>query len=75
MFSGNIGLQGCCTLPGKPDWNFCYNGSTPGPTIKAVEGDRMRIYVTNKLPEHTSIHWHCIRLPNGMDGVGDLTQP
>jgi L-ascorbate oxidase len=52
-----------------------YNGSTPGPTIEAVEGDRVRIYVTNKLPEHTSIHWHGIRLPNGMDGVGGLTQP
>ena len=52
-----------------------YNGSTPGPTIEAVEGDRVRIYVTNRLPEHTSIHWHGIRLPNGMDGVGGLTQP
>lgn len=52
-----------------------YNGSTPGPTLEAVEGERVRIYVTNKLPEHTSIHWHGIRLPNGMDGVGGLTQP
>jgi FtsP/CotA-like multicopper oxidase with cupredoxin domain len=40
-----------------------------------VEGDRIRIFVTNKLPEHTSIHWHGIFLPNGMDGVGGLTQP
>lgn len=52
-----------------------YNGSTPGPTIEAVEGDRVRILVTNKLPEHTSVHWHGILLPNGMDGVGGLTQP
>jgi FtsP/CotA-like multicopper oxidase with cupredoxin domain len=52
-----------------------YNGRTPGPTIAAVEGDRVRILVTNKLPEHTSIHWHGIFLPNGMDGVGGLTQP
>ena len=34
----------------------------------------MRIYVTNKLPEPTSVHWHGILLPNGMDGVGGLTQ-
>ncbi|MEA2711165.1 MAG: manganese oxidase, partial [Phycisphaerales bacterium] len=46
-----------------------YNGQTPGPTIEAVEGDRVRIYVHNKLPEPTSIHWHGIILPNGMDGV------
>lgn len=52
-----------------------YNGSTPGPTLEAVEGDRVRIYVTNRLPEQTTIHWHGIRLPNGMDGVGGLTQP
>ncbi len=52
-----------------------YNGQSPGPTIEVVEGDRVRIFVTNKLPEHTSVHWHGQRLPNGMDGVGGLTQP
>jgi FtsP/CotA-like multicopper oxidase with cupredoxin domain len=52
-----------------------YNGQTPGPTIEAVEGDRVRIYVTNKLPEPTTIHWHGVILPNGMDGVGGVTQP
>jgi FtsP/CotA-like multicopper oxidase with cupredoxin domain len=52
-----------------------YNGQSPGPTIEVVEGDRVRIFVTNKLPEHTSIHWHGQRLPNGMDGVAGLNQP
>ena len=52
-----------------------YNGQTPGPTIEAVEGDKVRIFVTNKLPEHTTIHWHGMLVPNGMDGVGGLTQP
>jgi FtsP/CotA-like multicopper oxidase with cupredoxin domain len=52
-----------------------YNGSTPGPTIEAVEGDRVRIYVTNRLPEATSVHWHGILLPSGMDGVAGLNQP
>jgi len=52
-----------------------YNGQTPGPTIEAVEGDKVRILVTNKLPEHTTIHWHGLLLPNGMDGVGGLNQP
>jgi len=51
-----------------------YNGTSPGPTIEAVEGDRVRLIVTNKLPEHTTIHWHGLILPNGMDGVGGLTQ-
>ena len=52
-----------------------YNGQSPGPTIEVVEGDRVRIYVTNRLSEHTSVHWHGQRLPNGMDGVSGLTQP
>ena len=51
-----------------------YNGQSPGPTIEVVEGDRVRIFVTNRLPEHTTIHWHGQRLPNGMDGVGGLNQ-
>ena len=52
-----------------------YNGQSPGPTIEVVEGDRVRIFVTNRLPENTTIHWHGQRLPNGMDGVGGLNQP
>ena len=51
-----------------------YNGRTPGPTIEAVEGDRVRIFVTNKLKEATAVHWHGVLLPSGMDGVKGLTQ-
>ncbi len=51
-----------------------YNGQSPGPTIEAVEGDKVRFFVTNRLPEHTTIHWHGQLLPSGMDGVGGLTQ-
>ncbi|MBN8291848.1 copper oxidase [Rhodobacter sp. NTK016B] len=52
-----------------------YNGSSTGPTIEAVEGDRVRIFVTNRLPEHTSVHWHGLILPSGMDGVSGLSHP
>jgi FtsP/CotA-like multicopper oxidase with cupredoxin domain len=61
--------------PGMKANLWGYNGSSPGPTIEAVEGDRVRIFVTNKLPEHTTVHWHGIMLPSGMDGVGGMTQP
>ncbi|MBP0578541.1 copper oxidase [Labrys sp. LIt4] len=61
--------------PGMVAHLWGYNGQSPGPTIEAVEGDKVRIFVTNKLPEHTTIHWHGQLLPNGMDGVGGLTQP
>jgi manganese oxidase len=62
-------------MPGFVVNMWGYNGQSPGPTIEVVEGDRVRIFVTNKLPEHTTVHWHGQRLPNGMDGVGGLTQP
>jgi FtsP/CotA-like multicopper oxidase with cupredoxin domain len=60
--------------PGLKATGWGYNGSIHGPTIEAVEGDRVRIYVTNRLPEGTTVHWHGLLLPNGMDGVGGLTQ-
>ena len=61
--------------PGMTAKLWGYNGQSPGPTIEAVEGDKVRIFVTNKLPEHTTVHWHGMLLPSGMDGVGGLTQP
>ncbi len=54
-------------------WGF--NGRTPGPVIELVEGDRVRIYVTNRLPRQTAVHWHGVILPCGQDGVYGVTQP
>ncbi len=51
-----------------------YSGHVHGPTIEAVEGDRVRVYVTNRLGAPTTVHWHGVYLQNGMDGVGGLTQ-
>ncbi len=51
-----------------------YNGSVHGPLIEAVEGDHIRVYLSNRLPAPTSVHWHGFLLPNGMDGVGGLNQ-
>jgi len=61
--------------PGMKANLWGYNGQSPGPTIEAVEGDRIRIFVTNKLPEVTSVHWHGVLVPSGMDGVSGLNQP
>jgi FtsP/CotA-like multicopper oxidase with cupredoxin domain len=53
-------------------WGF--NGSAPGPTIQANEGDRVRIVFDNHLPEPTGIHWHGLELPIEMDGVPGIGQ-
>ena len=50
--------------PGMTASLWGYNGQSPGPTIECVEGDKLRIFVTNTLPEHTTIHWHGVLLPN-----------
>src|SRR5208282_3463549 len=60
--------------PGLRAYCWGFNGQVHGPTIEAVEGDRVRIYVTNKLPEGTSVHWHGVLVPSGMDGVAGLSQ-
>src|SRR5258706_9256151 len=48
--------------PGMKANLWGYNGQSPGPTIECVEGDKVRLFVTNKLPEHTTIHSHGVRL-------------
>ena len=53
-------------------WGF--NGSMPGPVIEANQGDKVRIVVTNNLPEPTSMHWHGLELIADMDGVPGMTQ-
>ncbi|WP_080837492.1 multicopper oxidase family protein [Cohnella massiliensis] len=51
-----------------------FNGTVPGPVIRANEGDTIRVIVKNSLPEETSIHWHGLHVPNKMDGVPSFTQ-
>ena len=54
---------------------WAYEGTVPGPEIRVSQGDRVRIVVSNQFAEETTVHWHGIRVPNGMDGVPGLTQP
>src|SRR5262245_38014135 len=61
-------------LPGMWFDVWGYNDSMPGPTIEAVEGDRVRIVVHNELPESTTVHWHGIEVPNRFDGVHGMNQ-
>jgi FtsP/CotA-like multicopper oxidase with cupredoxin domain len=53
---------------------YAFNGQVPGPTLRFRQGDRVRINVTNRLPETTTVHWHGLILPNIMDGPANITQ-
>ena len=53
---------------------FAFNGQVPGPRLHFKQGDRVRINVTNHLPDTTTVHWHGLILPNVMDGPAQVTQ-
>ncbi|HEX5813740.1 MAG TPA: multicopper oxidase domain-containing protein, partial [Methylomirabilota bacterium] len=60
--------------PGRTVSAMAYNGQIPGPVIRAREGERLRIALKNELAEPTTVHWHGVDVPNGMDGVPEVTQ-
>ncbi len=62
-------------LTGEPVKAMTINGSIPGPTLRFVEGDIARIKVQNKMSVDTSVHWHGLLVPPGMDGVPDVSFP
>lgn len=59
-------------LPDTAIW--AYGGTAPGPVLRAVQGERLRVTFRNNLPQPSSVHWHGIRIDNAMDGVSGLTQ-
>jgi len=61
-------------LPDEQVMAYAFNHQVPGPLIRVTEGDRVRINVTNHLPEPTTVHWHGLIVPNAMDGPADITQ-
>jgi len=54
---------------------WAYNGTVPGPVLRYHQGDTVRVTLVNNLPEATTIHWHGIPVPNGMDGVPGISAP
>jgi FtsP/CotA-like multicopper oxidase with cupredoxin domain len=53
-------------------WTF--NGTVPGPTIRATEGDLIRIHFINNGSKSHSIHFHGIHKPD-MDGAFEMIGP
>lgn len=53
---------------------WAYNGQVPGPMLRVSPGEKIRVILTNNLPEATTIHWHGVDVPNNMDGVPGISQ-
>ncbi|TQN43328.1 secreted protein [Blastococcus colisei] len=54
-----------------PTWGY---GTVPGPEIRLRAGEVLRVQLENELTEDTTVHWHGLAPPNGMDGVPGITQ-
>jgi manganese oxidase len=55
-----------------PAW--AYNGQVPGPTLRATEGERLRVVFKNNSEHPHTIHFHGFH-PANMDGVFELVAP
>ena len=62
-------------MAGKKAQVFAYNGSLPGPLLKAKVGDRVIVHFKNNLSEETTIHWHGLRISDQMDGSPRMQNP
>ncbi len=71
-FSLDVGRT-LVNFTGRDVWANTVNGSLPAPILRWREGDTVRLRVSNRLREDTSLHWHGILLPANMDGVPGLS--
>ncbi len=54
---------------------YTLNGSSPGPEIRATQGDLVQVTLVNEsVPDGVTLHWHGVDLPNAEDGVAGVTQ-
>jgi FtsP/CotA-like multicopper oxidase with cupredoxin domain len=53
---------------------WTYNGTSPGPVIRATEGDLLRVKLANASSHPHTIHFHGIH-PSNMDGVFEIVEP
>jgi FtsP/CotA-like multicopper oxidase with cupredoxin domain len=74
VFDLNLSVIEWNILPYEQVMAYAFNRQVPGPTLRVTEGDRIRLNVTNDLPEETSVHWHGLVVPNEMDGPAYVTQ-
>ncbi|WP_020177910.1 multicopper oxidase family protein [Methylopila sp. M107] len=61
--------------PDRPASRVWTYADEPFHLVRLKQGETLAVDFENRLPEHTSIHWHGLRIPNDQDGVPYLTQP
>ena len=68
VFRLEVGTGQSSFLNGEQTPTFTVNGTYLGPTVRARQGEHVRVDVTNQLREVTTVHWHGMHLPSTADG-------
>ena len=67
--------QHTLTIGGRSFSGFTVNGTSPGPEIRATQGDLIEVHLRNEsVIDGVTLHWHGVDVPNAMDGVAGVTQ-
>ncbi|MGN6753957.1 MAG: multicopper oxidase family protein [Intrasporangium sp.] len=71
-----VARQGSVPLAdGRRITGYTLNGSTPGPTIRARQGQLVEVHLVNEsVSAGVTLHWHGVDVPNSVDGVAGVTQ-
>jgi FtsP/CotA-like multicopper oxidase with cupredoxin domain len=60
---------------GQPVEGYTLNGVSPGPVIRAEQGQLVEVRLTNEsVSAGVTLHWHGVDVPNAADGVAGVTQ-
>ena len=71
-----VARQESFDIPGGPRIDgYTVNGTSPGPEIRARQGDLVEVtFVNESVADGATLHWHGIDVPNAADGVAGITQ-
>jgi FtsP/CotA-like multicopper oxidase with cupredoxin domain len=71
-----VARSGIVQIPGgRPVEGYTVNGTSPGPTIRARQGQLVEVtFVNESVADGATLHWHGVDVPNGADGVAGITQ-
>ncbi len=75
MLTAKARLRQLKPAPLPPNDIYDYADGDGPIVMRLKQGDWLEAKLVNEIQEHTTIHWHGIRLPVAMDGVPYLTQP
>ena len=70
-----VAARATLSVGGKAVAGYTLNGTSPGPTIRTVQGQLVEVHLHNAdVADGVTLHWHGVDVPDAMDGVAGVTQ-